>query len=114
MRLHSVKTFATLGFCVALPIALAGCQSTCTGDPRFDNYWCARSNLHGGVYAQQTDQLRRTAAERQSEAATLKRQLQTRQSRLTSARARNASPSEVHQLEAEITSLRQQINYLSR
>jgi hypothetical protein len=104
-----VITFAGLA-----SASLSGCQNSCTGDPRFDNYWCARSNINDGTYSRQTAQLRTTAADRQMQAATLRSRLDARQAQLSAARSQNSSATEISRLEGEISSLRQQISYLSR
>lgn len=93
---------------------LSGCQSSCTGDPRFDNYWCAWGKLNDGTYARQTAQLRRTAADRQIEASSLRARLEARQAELAAARARNSPAAEISRLEGEIATLKQQISVLSR
>lgn len=89
-----------------------GCQSGCTGDPRSDNYWCARQNLHGGTYARQTNELRSIASSRQSEEAGMRQRLSALQAKLAAARASNTSGPEVQQLQAEISSLKSQIQGL--
>lgn len=89
-----------------------GCQSGCTGDPRSDNYWCARQNLNSGTYARQTNELRSIASTRQSEEAGMRNRLNALQSQLSAARAANASGPDVQRLEAEISSLKSQIRGL--
>lgn len=110
-RIFSISITALLSLAAG---GLSGCQSSCTGDPRFDNYWCARGNLSDGTYSRQTAQLRATAADRQIEAASLRSRLETRQAQLAAARSQNSSAAEISRLEAEIATLRQQISYLSR
>lgn len=114
MRMRNLKMLAVLGACAVSTIGLTGCQSSCTGDPRFDNYWCASGNLSNGVYAAQTANLRQTAYSRQAEAAALRSRLEARRASLAAARANRASQAEIRLLEDDISSLRQQITALNR
>ncbi len=119
LRKKSVKTRslnipAVVALCLISTTGLTSCQSSCTGDPRFDNYWCARGNLNDGTYARQTANLRAIAADRQLEAASLRSQYEARRSALAAARANNASNAEIRQLEREVASLQAQINALRR
>ena len=113
MALAVMRNCLTLGMLVAAALSLGGCQGSCTGDPRFDNYWCARSNLSSGTYARQTAHLRQVASDRQLELEALRSRLAAQRAALADAQARNAS-TEVQQLQAEIASLRQQIAALQR
>ncbi|MCW1754158.1 MULTISPECIES: hypothetical protein [Rhizobium] len=113
MRTRTITSFSIILLSIAAG-GLSGCQSSCTGDPRFDNYWCARGNLSDGTYARQTADLRHTAADRQIEAASLRARLETRQAELAAARSQNSSAAQIRRLEGEIATLRQQISYLSR
>lgn len=45
-------------------LVAAGCQSTCTGDPRTDNLYCAHSGLSSGAYYHRTQSLRIAADQR--------------------------------------------------
>lgn len=110
-RILSMSVITLVGLAAG---GLSGCQSSCTGDPRFDNYWCARSNINDGTYSRQTAQLRATAADRQMQAATLRSRLDARQAQLSAARSQNSSAAEISRLESEIASLKQQISYLTR
>jgi capsule polysaccharide export protein KpsE/RkpR len=113
MKTHAL-TIVSVALLSLAAGGLSGCQSSCTGDPRFDNYWCARGNLSDGTYARQTADLRQTAADRQIEAASLRARLETRQAQLASARSQNSSSAEIRRLEGEIATLRQQISTLNR
>ncbi|WP_319483855.1 hypothetical protein [uncultured Cohaesibacter sp.] len=108
-----------------LPL-LAACQSTCTGDARFDDYWCARSNLSNGVYQQQTNQLQSIAAQRQYQEANAEANLYAQQGELTrvraalaakqnelaAARSNNGPANQIARLEAEVAALRSQVETL--
>ncbi|SFO15328.1 hypothetical protein SAMN04488056_103364 [Cohaesibacter marisflavi] len=116
-----------------LPL-LAACQTTsCTGDARYDDYWCARSNLNNGVYQQQTNQLQSIASHRQYQAANaqanmydekanlsarqaelnrLRAALAQRQQQLSSARANNGTAEQISRLEADVAALRAQVETL--
>ena len=104
-----IRSILLLG--AALPL-LAACQSTCSGDARFDDYWCARSNLNKGVYAAQTAQLRSTASLKQTEQQQARALLSQRQADLAAARASSASSTQIARLEAEVASLRVQVQSL--
>ncbi|MHC5307921.1 OmpH family outer membrane protein [Bartonella sp. LJL80] len=91
--------------------ALSGCQSSCTGDARFDGYYCARSNISNGTYTQQTAQLRQTANSRQAQADQLRRKYNSAQARLRTARSNpSTSASEVLRLEREVNSLQRALD----
>lgn len=91
--------------------ALTGCQSSCTGDARFDGYYCARSNISNGTYSQQTAQLRQTAASRQAKASQLRQQYNQAQARLRAARNNRATPAaDILRLEQEVNSLQRALN----
>lgn len=97
------------GAFVSLPL-LTGCQTSCTGDARFDGYYCARGNISNGTYQGQTAALERTAIDRQGEAASLRRQYEVAQDRLRAAKARRATTaSELIALEGEVESLRRAV-----
>ena len=97
-----------LATCLTVPL-LTACQSTCTGDARYDDYWCARNNLNKGVYRAQTAQLRSIASSRQQELQRAKSLLARRQQELAAARKRQAPGDQIATLEREIASLRAQI-----
>lgn len=109
------KTFlraaATLCVLSALPM-LTACQSTCTGDARYDNYWCAKGNLKQGVYAAQTNQMRMIAYDRQAELERAKALLAQREAELAAARSGDGATERIASLEAEVVALRQQIQVM--
>lgn len=105
-----LKPIALFSIFAAIPL-FSGCQSSCTGDARFDGYYCARSNLSNGVYAEQTNDLRRTADSRQAQESTLRRQYNNAQARLRAARANAATPTaDVLRLEREVNSLQRALD----
>ena len=103
-----MRTAAAVCFLAAAPM-LTGCQSTCTGDARYDNYWCARGNLKQGVYAAQTNQMRMIAYDRQAELDRVKALLAQRETELAAARSGDTAVDKIASLEAEVAGLRQQI-----
>jgi len=102
------KAIAALCLLAAAPL-LSACQSTCTGDARYDNYWCARGNLKNGTYAAQTNQLRMIAYDRQAELARSKALLAQKRAELEAARSGGADDARIASLEAEVKALQQQI-----
>ncbi len=90
----TLKSITALCLLATAPM-LSACQSTCTGDARYDNYWCARGNLRNGTYAAQTNQLQMIAYDRQAE--------------LEAARSGGADDARIASLEAEVKALQQQI-----
>jgi len=54
--------------------ALGGCSSSCTGDPRTDNYFCAQRNM--GSYQNQMNQKQQAAENLQDENVQLQRENQ--------------------------------------
>jgi chromosome segregation ATPase len=54
--------------------SLSGCSSSCTGDPRTDNYFCAQRNM--GAYQNQVNQKQQAAENLQDENVQLQRQNQ--------------------------------------
>ncbi len=107
-----LKTLRNVLFLSATLPLLAACQSACSGDARTDDYWCARSNLNKGVYAAQTAKLQSVASLRQHEQQDARALLSQRQAELAAARASSASSTEIARLEAEVASLRLQVQSL--
>lgn len=106
----SVTSKTIAAFClIATAPLLAACQSTCTGDARSDNYWCARGNLKNGTYAAQTSQLQMIAYDRQAELARAKANLAQKQAELDAARSGGGDDSRIASLEAEVKALQAQI-----
>jgi chromosome segregation ATPase len=54
--------------------SLGGCSSSCTGDPRTDNYFCAQRNM--GAYQNRLNQTQQAAENLQDENVQLQRQNQ--------------------------------------
>jgi septal ring factor EnvC (AmiA/AmiB activator) len=60
----SLSLLMRVGLLAAASFAFAGCQSTCTGDPRTDSLGCASASLRNGGYSRQTAMLANTAYSR--------------------------------------------------
>ncbi|PRX10066.1 UNVERIFIED_ORG: hypothetical protein BCL66_105252 [Martelella mediterranea] len=111
---RTLRTITIAGVMLTGIAATSGCQSSCTGDPRSDNYWCARSNLDSGNYARQTASLRLEASQKQAELAALQSRLRKTNAQLAAARSSNASSNEVQKLQSEVASLQRQVSALKQ
>jgi predicted lipoprotein with Yx(FWY)xxD motif len=93
-------------FGVALVAAtVAGCAtSTCTGDPRTDNVWCADKGLTSGDYERDTEAMASTLADQEKKAKSERAKGQQLRARLAALRTRR------QRIERELTAMLARLN----
>lgn len=109
------------GRLLALAFLLLACEpgfAACTGDPRYDDLWCARRNLDNGTYDRGTQKLRNDAEIRKAEEKLQKQLLERANARAAAAKKEseqlqarvNAQQEENQRLKGRLDELRKQVD----